>query len=241
MSTVSEQTAGAAEQFYSLVELLRRRAQDRPNRLAYVFLADGETEETRLSYGELDRRARASAATLQGRGAGPGERVLMLYPAGLEDVAAFLGCLYAGAVAVPAYPPRLNRSLERLQTLAADAQPKLALTTESILSRVAPRLCEASGLSALPWLSTDEMPDNASDDWREPAVGGETLAFLQYTSGSTGQPRGVMLTHGNLLHNSSLLARAFEYGPEDYCVSWLPAYHDMGLIGGVLQPLYGEF
>ena len=241
MSTVSEQTAGAAEQFYSLVELLRRRAQDKPNRLAYVFLADGETEETRLSYGELDRRARAIAATLQGRGAGPGERVLMLYPAGLEYVAAFLGCLYAGAVAVPAYPPRLNRSLERLQTLAADAQPKLALTTESILSRVAPRLCEASGLSALPWLSTDEMPDNASDDWREPAVGGETLAFLQYTSGSTGQPRGVMLTHGNLLHNSSLLARAFEYGPEDYCVSWLPVYHDMGLIGGVLQPLYGEF
>lgn len=240
MSIVSDRITSATVELSSLVELLRWRAQEQPERLAYTFLTDGETEGGRMTYSELDRRARAIAALLQGHDA-TGERVLILYPAGLEYVAAFLGCLYAGAVAVPAYPPRLNRSMERLQTIAADARAKLALTTDAILSRTNFVLGEAPDLEKLRWLATDEVTNDAAGDWRETEAGGETLAFLQYTSGSTATPRGVMLSHQNLLHNSALLASAFEYGPEDHCVSWLPAYHDMGLIGAILQPLYGGF
>jgi natural product biosynthesis luciferase-like monooxygenase protein/FkbM family methyltransferase len=223
--------------FSSLVELLRLRAVEQPDRLAYTFLAGGEAGETHFTYGELDRRARVIAAQLQSLGA-EGERVLLLYPAGLEYIAAFFGCLYAGAVAVPTYPPRLNRNLLRLQSIVADAGATTALATESLLSRVKPLLEESSGLHNLQWLSTDNLADSLAEQWREPAVGGDTLAFLQYTSGSTAAPKGVMVTHGNLLHNEALIRRVFQQTEEAVIVGWLPLYHDMGLIGNVIQPLY---
>ncbi len=223
--------------FSSLVELLRLRAAEQPDRLAYTFLAGGEADETHFTYGELDRRARVLAAQLQSLGA-EGQRVLLLYPAGLEYIAAFFGCLYAGAVAVPTYPPRLNRNLLRLQSIVADAGATTALATGSLLSRVKPLLEESSGLHNLQWLSTDNLADSLAGQWREPAVSGDTLAFLQYTSGSTAAPKGVMVTHGNLLHNEGLIQRVFRQTEEAVIVGWLPLYHDMGLIGNVLQPLY---
>jgi natural product biosynthesis luciferase-like monooxygenase protein/FkbM family methyltransferase len=221
----------------SLVGLLRGRAIEQPDRLAYTFLAGGEAAEARFTYGELDRRARAIAAQLQARGV-EGQRVLLLYPAGLEYIAAFFGCLYAGAVAVPTYPPRLNRNLLRLQSIVADAGATTALVTQSLLSRVGPLLEESPGLHNLQWLSTDNLAENLPDQWREPAVGGDTLAFLQYTSGSTAAPKGVMVTHGNLLHNERLIRRVFKQTEEAVIAGWLPLYHDMGLIGNVIQPLY---
>ncbi len=222
----------------TFVEVLRRRARQQPHEPGYTFLTDGDAAELTLTYGELDQRARAVAAWLQASGYS-GERALLLYAPGLEYLVAFFGCLYAGTIAVPVYPPRLNQSLLRLQAIAADAQASLALTTAVFQSKIEPLL--ATELKSLRVMATDSVADEHAQDWQEPALGAEHLAFLQYTSGSTGSPKGVMLSHRNLLHNSALLAEAFEYSSDSHCVSWLPVYHDMGLIGGVLQPLHGGY
>ncbi|HVW36658.1 MAG TPA: AMP-binding protein, partial [Pirellulales bacterium] len=221
----------------TLVELARHRACHQGNQNGYLFLADGETEEVPLTYGELDRQARAIAAWLQSQGLA-GERALLLYPAGTEFIASFFGCLYAGVVAVPAYPPRMNRSLERIQAIAHDSQAKVALTTSSVLERVRPLLTDMPDLERLTWLATDEVPAGIESQWRASKANPEALAFLQYTSGSTGAPKGVMLSHANLLHNCALIGYAFELTHSDKGVFWLPSYHDMGLVGGILAPLY---
>src|SRR5262245_27644235 len=222
----------------TLVDLLRWRAQEQGGERLYTFLGDGEEETDVLSFGELDRRARILGAHLQGMNA-QGERVLLLYPPGLELITAFFGCLYAGAIAVPVYPPRQNRNLLRLQSIVTDAQAGLAMTTASLFAGIEPFLQEMSELKKLRWLSSDQIKGVAESDWREPSISGETLAFLQYTSGSTSTPKGVMLSHGNLLHNTSLITYGFEcVRGKSLGVSWLPPYHDMGMIGGILEPLY---
>lgn len=221
----------------TLVDLARHRADHQADENGYLFLTDGETHEAQLTYGELDRQARAIAAWLQSHGM-QGERALLLYPAGLEFIASFFGCLYAGVVAVPAYPPRMNRSLDRIHAIAQDAQAKVALTTSSVLERVQPLLMDIPELTRLKWLATDETPVDIERDWRDPNVQGDALAFLQYTSGSTGAPKGVMLSHENLLHNCALIGYAFELTHAINGVFWLPSYHDMGLVGGILAPLY---
>ena len=224
----------------TFVDVLRMRASELPDQIAYTFLADGETEEAAFTYRDLDRRARAIGAKLQSLRK-PGDRILLIYHPSLEYVAAFLGCLYAGMVAVPAYPPRLNRKLSRLQAIVEDAEISFALTVDSILSGIRRASAEIPFLRNMEWAPTDKYGADLGSGWREPAVNRESIALLQYTSGSTGAPKGVALTHENLLYNSSLLAQAFRYNRSSHCVSWLPAYHDMGLIGGVLQPLYGGF
>ena len=190
-----------------------------------------------LTYEELDRQARAIGAWLMSRGLA-GERALLLYPAGLDFIAGFLGCLYAGVVAVPVYPPRRNRSMTRIQAIADDAEAKVALTTDIVLSRVQDLIHETPHLEQLAWLDTCHVPAGMDQQWELPDIHGETLAFLQYTSGSTGTPKGVVLNHANLVHNSALIAHAFEHTRTSLGVFWLPSYHDMGLIGGILQPIY---
>lgn len=230
----------AAHRPATLLHLLRHRGVSQPHQLGYTFLADGEREEASLTYGELDRKARSLGAWLQQLGAAR-QRVLLLYPPGLDYLAGFFGCLYAGAVAVPVYPPRQNKAMVRLEAVAADAQAILALTTRQTAAKVARIVAQSPVLSGLRWVASEDLAESAEGGWREPEVGADTLAFLQYTSGSTGSPKGVMLTHGNLIHNSALLEAAFEYDEQSEVVSWLPVYHDMGLIGGVLQPLYGGY
>ncbi|HEY0366678.1 MAG TPA: condensation domain-containing protein, partial [Pyrinomonadaceae bacterium] len=215
-------------------ELLRWRAARQPERHAYTFLRDGEIEESSLTYAQLDRKARAISARLQSERA-QGKRVLLLFPPGLEYISAFFGCLYTGAVAVPAYPPHQNRNLLRLEKLIADAQATIALTTSRYQEAVTSLPVE------IRCLTIESIAETGSDDWREPSISPDHLAFLQYTSGSTGNPKGVMLTHENLFHNSTQLARSFGYSSDSHCVSWLPVYHDMGLIGAVLQPLFGGY
>ena len=227
----------------TLVDLLRGRALRQPDRRAYTFLLDGETGEVDHTYEALDRRARAIAAALQRMGAG-GERALLLYPPGLEYLEAFFGCLYAGAVAVPAYPPnpaRMERTLPRLRAVASDSRPLVGLTTAALLPAVTALSAQNPAFAGVRWLATDIIAGDAATEWRAPALGGDSLALLQYTSGSTTAPRGVMLTHANLLHNSGLIERAFAHTTESRGVIWLPPYHDMGLIGGVIQPLYAGF
>ncbi|WP_338868528.1 condensation domain-containing protein [Myxococcus stipitatus] len=227
----------------SMTELALRRAAEHPELRAYTFLVDGEEEELHFTYAELDQRARTIAGFLQSQGA-QGERVLLLYPPGLDYVAAFVGCLYAGAIAVPAYPPdpmRLSRTLPRLEALIADAEARFALTTEFIQGMSGALGEQSPRLAALAWVATDTLDDSAASAWKAPTLSPDSPAFIQYTSGSTGTPRGVMLSHRNLLHNSAAIHRCFEHSTESKGVIWLPPYHDMGLIGGVLQPLAGGF
>jgi acyl-CoA synthetase (AMP-forming)/AMP-acid ligase II len=224
----------------TLIEILRWRALHQPDQRAYTFLSDGESGEAHLSYAELDLKARAIGALLQEMKLA-GERVLLLYPPGLEYIAALFGCFYAQAIAVPAYPPLRNHSLARIEAIAADAQAKVALTTGRIQSDVERRFAQEHGLVELSWLAADEdnLKNDLAEAWRAPQVHTGTLALLQYTSGSTGKPKGVMVSHGNLLHNLAMIHHCFEHTPQSRGVIWLPPYHDMGLIGGILQPLYG--
>ena len=220
-----------------MVGLLRSRALETPGRLAYRFLEDGEVDEAAVSYEALDGQARAIGAWLQGAGAA-GERALLLHPPGVEFVAAFFGCLYAGVVAVPAYPPRVNRPDPRIEAIVADAQASLALTTEAVRSALEPRRAQVPGATSLRWLATDSLPGDLAEAWCEPAVDGDALALLQYTSGSTMTPKGVMITHRNILHNLAEMDRAARPTTDSVSVSWLPHFHDMGLMAGILYPMH---
>jgi 8-amino-7-oxononanoate synthase len=222
----------------TIVDLLRQRAAYRPHDRAFTFLVDGEHEELNITYAELDRKARAVGAWLMDRGM-TGKRALLLYPSGLDFIAAFMGCLYGGAIAVPAYPPRKNRSVERIEAIAADADAAVALTTRDVLDRFENVAATAPSLEHLVWQVDAELDLTWGDRWDRPDIDGDTLAFLQYTSGSTGTPKGVMLSHENLLHNSLRIMQAFEITRSQSGVFWLPSFHDMGLIGGILVPLYG--
>ena len=227
----------SAHEFSTLIELLRWRARHQPDQRAYTFLVDDEIEEVHLTYGELDRQARAIATRLQDMGA-TGERALLLYHPSLEFIAAFFGCLYAGVVAVPTYPPRhrRNRPDTRFQAIAADSQASIALTTTDILSDVMRQ--QTPSLAIRHWLATNSLACDLASKWQKPAISRDSVAFLQYTSGSTGTPKGVMVTHGNLLHNEQMIQKAFGHTSQSIVVGWLPLFHDMGLIGNVLQPLY---
>ncbi|MBE8968473.1 AMP-binding protein [Nostocales cyanobacterium LEGE 12452] len=223
----------------TLVNLLRYRAIQQPTQAPYTFLVDGETQKVSFTYEKLDQKARAIAALLQSMKAF-GETVLLLYPPGLEFIAAFFGGLYAGVTVVPVYPPRGKQRITRLQAIAQDAQATFALTTSSVITKLGQSFKEEPELVALQCIATDEIPNELSDDWFFPEITNDSLALLQYTSGTTGNPKGVMVNHDNLLYNSALIYQSFEHTPNSRGVIWLPPYHDMGLIGGVLQPLYGS-
>src|SRR5579863_8469272 len=223
--------------FANLIELLRARTVEHGPRPAFRFLADGETEESRLTYEELELRARSIAAALASQAA-PGERALLFYTGGLDFIAAFWGCVYAGVVAVPVFPARLHRQIPRLLAIASDSEAKFVLTTAKIRQQAEDLFKRAPELKKLQWLATGDFPAAFSGEFRNPGATPETLAFLQYTSGSTATPRGVMVTHGNLLHNLACLRDVFRFSPESIGVTWLPHFHDMGLIGGLLQPIY---
>ena len=227
---------------HTLTELLSRRAERLAERSAYAFLPDGESVEVGVSYGELDGRARAVGSALARAGAG-GQRVMLLYPPGLDYAAAFFGCLYAGAVAVPAYPPRPNRTLERIEAMAADSQAAFALTTAKLLPKVRKYVAQSPALSGLRWLSTEEAEAEGAAAGGSGPVRAEpgALAYLQYTSGSTAQPKGVMISHANALHNAAYIHQGFEHTPDSVALSWLPHFHDMGLVDGIIVPLYGGF
>jgi acyl-CoA synthetase (AMP-forming)/AMP-acid ligase II/acyl carrier protein len=221
----------------NVVDVLRHRANCQPDLTGYTFLIDGETKAVSLTYQALDLQARTIAAHLQAHNA-RGSRALLLYPSGLEFIAAFLGCLYAGIIAVPAYPPQQNQNRQRLQTIVTDAQAAFALTTAALLPDSQMQIEPASGaFSHLHWIATDTLEPSAAEVWTPPQLDGDAIALLQYTSGSTGVPKGVMVTHHNLIHNATMIQDCFQDGADSIGVSWLPPYHDMGLIGGILQPL----
>lgn len=226
--------------YTTLVEMLRERARERGDARAFTFLVDGEGLTQDLTFGELDRQARAVAATLQ-ECCAPGDRALLLYEPGLDYIAAYFGCLYAGVLAVPAYPPepmRLEKTLPRLRVIADDSQSAVVLTSSAVMPLKSAFASMNPGTKGKEWFNTTDLDIAAAEPWREPRISGGTLAFLQYTSGSTTAPRGVMVSHNNLLDNVATGGVLGNYTPETVFVSWLPQYHDMGLIWGIIQPLY---
>ena len=221
---------------YNLADRLAHWATIKPDGLAFRFLVDAAGEDRHYTYSKLDQHARAIAADLAGRG-WSGERVLLLFPPGLDFVAALFGCFYAGSVAVPTFPPRRNRNMARLEAIISDAGAKAALTTTEVIDRSRTFLNQAPQLAHLEWIATDEMASAGNVPFTAHR-NADLAALLQYTSGSTGTPKGVMLSQRNLIHNCSLITYAFETTPRSIGLFWLPTYHDMGLVGGVLNPLY---
>ena len=237
ISTVSPSNIGAAAHIESLLDLLRQRAERQPQDIAFNFSNDGQTDALCVTYAELDAMARAIAARLQQHGA-ENQRALLLFASGLDFIAAFFGCLYASVIAVPCYPPRATQNLSRVQSIVADAGAIFVLTTSSLRAGILQRIEDSIEVAALTWIATDEIDPTLADRWREPAIDGDSIAFLQYTSGSTGTPKGVVLTHGNLLHNERMIEFCFGHSQRTVAAGWLPLFHDMGLIGNVLQPVY---
>ena len=223
----------------TLVDLLRRRAEASPERTAYRFLPEGEDDGQELTYAELDARARALAALLQ-ESASAGARAVLLHPPGLDFVAALFGCLYAGVLAVPAYPPRRSRTDPRILQILTDSGASLALTTSQYLASVE-RFAAAAGLDGLRTIATDTVPGDAAAGWQPVERAADDVALLQYTSGSTVAPKGVMVSHANVLTNSADMAALMRHTPDSTSVSWLPHFHDMGLVYGVMQPMYAGF
>jgi acyl-CoA synthetase (AMP-forming)/AMP-acid ligase II len=224
--------------FDTLVDLLHIRAVKQPNQTAFTFLVDGENKEVNVNYNQLDLQAKAIAIALQENGVLPGQRALLLYPSGLDYIAAFFGCLYAGVIAVPAYPPRHNDKMQRLKSIIANAEVSVVLTVNSLLENIQKSLVKNLQLEQLLYLATDTLPNRQTCSWEKPELNDDTVAFLQYTSGSTGIPKGVMVSHKNILYNQKMIKEAFEHTAKTVFVGWLPLFHDMGLIGNVLQPVY---
>ncbi|MFM9435326.1 acyl-CoA synthetase (AMP-forming)/AMP-acid ligase II [Janthinobacterium sp. CG_23.3] len=225
--------------FPTLVELLKWRALHQSQQVAYTFLVDGEDDAVSITFGQLDRRAKAIAAQLAAQGVGA-QAVLLLYPAGLEFIVAFFGALYAGAIAVPLYPPHRNRPDQRLAAVIADSDARYLMTTADILGEMARYVAQTPALAALRGIATD-TDTAACAALAQPA---QTLphpshtAFLQYTSGSTSSPKGVMVSHRNLMANLELIRQSFGHTEKLKMIGWLPLFHDMGLVGNTLQPLY---
>ncbi|MEY2855828.1 MAG: hypothetical protein RLZZ74_137, partial [Cyanobacteriota bacterium] len=221
----------------TLIERLQEQESTQPHKRAFTFLADGETEIDSLTYQQLNEKAKAIAFVLQSHHA-QGQRALLLFQPGLDFITAFLGCLYAGVVAVPVYPPRANRSLERLQAIITDASATFALTTKSIQEQVASKFTSHDATKNIQFIATDGLKLDFASGWQDPEVTLNSLAFLQYTSGSTGKPKGVMVSHDNLIANSITINHCFQNARSHTAVAWLPPYHDMGLIGCIIQPMY---
>lgn len=223
----------------SLVALLRSRAGSDGDRLSHRFLRDGVEITSEWTYASLDRRARAAAVALR-RLASPGDRVLLAYPPGLEFLVGFFGSLYAGLIAVPAYPPRAQQGDERVRAIAADSAPAVALSTTEIVERLDGAIAMGEGERPLRCESLDKVALEDADDWQDPNSDRSTIAHLQYTSGSTATPKGVVVTHGNILSNMADLDTGWGHDESSVIVSWLPAFHDMGLVYGLLTPIYSR-
>lgn len=254
--------------YENIAGLLESVAKKYPNRNAYTFILDVDLNTSSITYSELATKVKSIATELRKK-VKKGERVLLIYPPGIELIAAFYACLYAGIIAVPVYPPINDDLLNKLLLISNDAKCRACISTKEafnnlkkinfarkintipLLNKLIPKsitkhLERLSNLKNwkfddLEWIITDTISNENTAAWQGPEVEANDVAFLQYTSGSTGNPKGVMVSHGNLLHNLHEIQQSFKANENDRLLVWLPPYHDMGLIGGILFPLYCRF
>ncbi|MGK7942416.1 MAG: fatty acyl-AMP ligase [Crocosphaera sp.] len=221
----------------TVVDLLAYQAEHKSQETAYIFLADGENESSRLTYGELEEKAKAIAVVIQSM-TQRGDRALMLYHSGEEFLITYFACLYAGVIPIPADPSRSYHNNKRLQSIISDAEANLVLTTNALLDKIQTKFNQEPQFKNIQWLVTETITEELASQWTKPGITKDTIALLQYTSGTTGEPKGVMVSHGNLLHNERLLKMAMGHSEKTVVVGWLPLFHDMGLVGNIIQPLY---
>ncbi len=225
--------------YSSLVDTLQIVSQKQPQKRIYTYLNDGENDAFHITWKEMDEYARCYGAYLQEKGL-RGERVLLLYPQSYSFIIAFWGCLYAGAIAIPAYPPKINRSLLRLKNIIDDSYAKLVITTNEIFPRIEKSFTKESWMNDITW-DTHERIMEKNLIYRDYKPGIDDIAFLQYTSGSTGSPKGVMVSHRNLLANCQHIKDLYTLDHTSTAVHWLPVFHDMGLVFGVLSGAYSQY
>ena len=228
--------------FVSIIDGIRKKALSHPDSPALSFLPDGKAENAELcSYSRLDMRARAIAAAIQATGQGDGRPVLLMLPPGLEFIAAFFGCLYARAIAVPMTPPglaRMARTFNRLARIVEDSGSRVFITSARLRKAVEELAERVHFADSIRIICLDETDDALSRSWQELPLTAHTPGWLQYTSGSTSSPKGVIITHGNIMANLDSIAGHMRLRENIPIVSWLPPFHDMGLVGGILTPLH---
>jgi thioester reductase-like protein len=244
----------------NLAALLQKRASNTPQKIIYTFLKDGDSQEENISYQELHEKAQAIAAMLQMH-TQPFERVLLIYPPGLDYIAALFGCFYANVIAVPAYPPVNKKFMGTFEGIIENARPTLILSTKSFIRKMRiATYCKyiryipfinkltrkintlaSIDFKKIHWRSTDNLKKSLGKKWRETSINPRDIAYLQYTSGSTASPKGVIISHENALSNLELISRYIMRIENNIGVSWLPPYHDMGLVGGIFSPMYCDF
>ncbi len=224
----------------TLVDRVREHAEHRTEETSFVFLAEGEHEQPPLRFGELERRSAAVAATLTERRM-RGERAVLMFASGLDFIVAFFGCLAAGVVAVPVAPPRRIEGADLALRIIRAAGARRVLVDAGLWAMLAPlrALWPAEiEIDVLDWLDDPNEVAARATATALHVPRPDDLAFLQFTSGSTGDPKGVMVSHANLMANQRVIESGFGHGPQTTVVSWLPFHHDMGLVGMVMQPLY---
>ncbi len=215
----------------TIIDVLRQRAELTPHKRVFLFLDKGERAGASLTFAQLDRRARAIGSRLAALGA-TGKQVLLPNPPGLEFVANFFGCLYSGAVAVPACSSLLSaRKHDHLQTIVQDAE------VEFILAASSESLTSIAG-EELTLLASDEVPETEAAEWSPTDCKADDVAYIQYSSGSTSTPKGVVISHRNVMCNQQMLQQAFRTSDDSVIVSWLPHFHDMGLVGVIQRAVY---
>ncbi|MDH3943990.1 MAG: fatty acyl-AMP ligase [Anaerolineae bacterium] len=223
------------------VDSLRQRAGENSDDLAFTFLDQGEIETDKLTYLELDQRARKIAATLQQKYQ-PGTRALLLFPTGADFMSAMYGCLFAGVIPIPTNPPRLNRPALRLEAIVKDSRAAVALTNQDFMQDLDKRTEQIPSLGKMDWLDFADTQEADAESWTRPEIKDDGVAFIQYTSGSTTSPRGVVISHRNVAYNTLVIRELRGIEPRDnsVIVNWAPIYHDMGLITGIFQSIYDK-
>lgn len=221
----------------TMVEIFEKNCSDNPEKIIYYYLEDGLNETERITFSRMNLRVKAVAAALQERCV-KGDRALMLFPSGIEFIVSLFGCFYSGIIGVPTYPPRKNRMFDRFEAIVHDCGPSIILTTRKIRDDISKNFKGEACLKGLDFLVFEDVPEEMSSHWNSPEIYPDDISLLQYTSGSTGTPNGVMVSHHNMISNSEYIRHAFGHDEHAFGVNWLPGFHDMGLIGALMQPPY---